>query len=99
MPFLRQLVREVTRRAAQDPRVRETAKKLFEDEIRPRAQSAWEKAKPEVEAAWEMAKPEVEAAKKRAMAEASNIADRVKRGIEESRKPREAPPPSEKDSA
>ena len=87
MPFLRSLVREVARRAAEDPRVRDTAKKVFEDEIKPRAKTAWEKAKPEVEAAWEKAKPEVEAARKRAMEGASNIADRVKRGIEESRKP------------
>ena len=84
MPFLKSLVREVARRAAQDPRVRDTAKRVFEEEIKPRAKTAWEKAKPEVEAAWEKAKPEVEAAKKRALAKAADLADRVKRGVEES---------------
>lgn len=84
MLFLKRLVREVARRAAQDPRVRDTAKKVFENEIKPRAKTAWEKAKPEVEAAWEKAKPEVEAAKRRALAKAADLADRVKRGIDES---------------
>jgi uncharacterized membrane protein (UPF0182 family) len=95
MLFLKRLVREVARRAAQDPRVRDTAKNIFENEIKPRAktawekakpevEAAWEKAKPEVEAAWEKAKPEVEAAKRRALAKAADLADRVKRGIDES---------------
>lgn len=84
MPFFKSLVREVVRKAAQDPRVRDTAKRVFEDEIKPRAKDAWDKAKPEVEAAWERAKPEVEAAKEKAMKKAATLADRVNRGIQES---------------
>ncbi len=84
MPFFRSLVREVVRKAAQDPRVRDTAKRVFEDEIKPRAKDAWDKAKPEVEAAWERARPEVEAAKEKAMKKAATLADRVNRGIQES---------------
>ena len=84
MPFLKSLVRQVVRRAAQDPRVRDTAKKMYEEEIKPRAKNAWEKAKPEVEAAWEKAKPEVQAAKEKALQGASNLADRVRREIKDS---------------
>lgn len=84
MPFLRSLVREVARKAAQDPRIRETAKKMYEDEIRPRAKNAWDKAKPEVEAAWEKAKPEVEAARKKALSKAADLTDGLKRRIEKS---------------
>lgn len=85
MPFLKGLVRQVVQRAAQDPRVREAAKNVFEQEIKPRAKTAWDKAKPEVEAAWERAKPEVEAAKKRAVAKASDLTDRVKREIRDAK--------------
>ena len=84
MPFFKSLVREAVRKAAQDPRVRDTAKRVFDDEIKPRAKDAWEKAKPEVEAAWERAKPEVQAAKEKAMKKAATLADRVNRGIQES---------------
>lgn len=84
MPFLKSLVREAVRKAAQDPRVRDTAKRVFEDEIKPRAQDAWAKAKPEVEAAWERAKPEVEAAKDKALKKAARLADRVNQGIQQS---------------
>lgn len=84
MPFLKSLVREVVRKAASDPRVRDTAKRVFDGEIKPRAKEAWEKAKPEVEAAWEKAKPEVQAAKARAIRKASTLADRVNRGLKES---------------
>lgn len=85
MPFLKSLVRQVVQRAAQDPRVRETAKNVFEQEIKPRAKTAWDKAKPEVEAAWERAKPEVEAAKKKAVAKAADLTDRVKREIRDAK--------------
>ena len=64
--------------------MRDTAKRVFEDEIKPRAKDAWDKAKPEVEAAWERAKPEVQAAKEKAMKKAATLADRVNRGIQES---------------
>ena len=94
MPFLKRLVGELARKAAKDPRVRDAAQKVFEKEIKPRAESAWKKAKPEVEAAWQRAKPEVEsawekakpgveAAKKKAYATATDLADRVKRGVKE----------------
>ena len=92
MPFLKSLVRQVVQRAAQDPRVREAAKNVFEQEIKPRAKTAWEKAKPEVEAAWEKAKPEVEAAKKKAVKGAVNLADRVKSEIRNSRAKQDAGP-------
>jgi hypothetical protein len=97
MLFLKRLVREVARRAAQDPRVRDTAKNIFENEIKPRAKTAWEKAKPEVEAAWEKAKPEVEAAKRRALAKAADLADRVKRGIDESGSTKPGAPKADRD--
>ena len=85
MPFFRSLVSQAVRRVAQDPRVREKAKEIINNEIKPRAKNAWEQAKPEVEAAWEKAKPEVEAAKKRAVKGAASLANRVKREIKESR--------------
>ena len=88
MPFLKRLVSEVARRAAQDPRVRDTAKKVFENEIKPRAKTAWEKARPEVEAAWEKAKPELETAKRKALDKAADIRDRVSRGVDEFNAPR-----------
>ena len=98
MPFLKSLVREAVRKAAQDPRIRETASKVFENEIKPRAKTAWEKTKPEVEAAWKKAKPEVEAAKERALSRAADLADRVKRGIEESAKPKPDAPKADEES-
>ncbi len=82
MPFLKSLVAQIARKAAQDPRLREKAKQVFEEEIKPRAESAWQSAKPEVEAAWEKAKPEVEEAKRKALEKAGDLAGRVKRGIE-----------------
>ena len=99
MPLLKRLVTEVARKVAQDPRVRDTAKKVFEDEIKPRAKTAWKKAKPEVEAAWDKAKPEVQAAwerakpelkaaKEKAFVKAADIKDRVSRGIDEFNAPR-----------
>ena len=98
MPFLKNLVREAVRKAAQDPRVRETASRVFENEIKPRAKTAWDKAKPEVEKAWNKAKPEVEAAKQRALSKAADLADRVKRGIEESAAAKPDAPEADKES-
>lgn len=78
----------MARRAAQDPRVRETAKNVFENEIKPRAKTAWDKARPEVEAAWEKAKPELEAAKRKAIDTAADFRERVSRGVDESNAPK-----------
>ena len=78
----------MARRAAQDPRVRDTAQRVFENEIKPRAKTAWEKAKPEVEAAWEKAKPELETAKRKALDKAADIRDRVARGVDEFNAPK-----------
>ena len=109
MPFLKKLVGELARRAARDPRVRDTAQRVFEQEIKPRAESAWkrakpeieatwEKAKPEVEAAWDRAKPQVEAAKDKAFTAATDLADRVKRGVNEAAKAPDRDPPKDGDS-
>lgn len=84
MPFLKALVHDLARRAAQDPRVRDTAQRLYENEIKPRAKDAWERTRPEVEAAWEKAKPELQAAKEKALSTSAEIAGRVKQRIEES---------------
>ena len=89
--------------------MRDAAQRVFEKEIKPRAESAWkrakpevesawEKAKPEVEAAWEKAKPGVEAAKKRAYATATDLADRVKRGVEEAKATPDREPGRKSDS-
>ena len=105
MPFLKRLVGELARKAAQDPRVRDAAQKVFEQQIKPKAESAWQRAKPEVEAVWDKAKPEVEsawqkakpgvqAAKEKAFATATDLADRVKRGVAEAAKPHDREPPS-----
>ncbi len=85
--FLRNLIRQAVRKVAQDPRVRETAKRVFEEEVKPRAKSAWEQAKPEVEAAWEKAKPEVEAAREKLKARAVDFTDRVRKEIHVEKKP------------
>lgn len=87
----------MVRKAAQDPRVRDTAKRVFDDEIKPRAKEAWDKTKPEVEAAWERAKPEVQAAKEKAVKKAANLADRVNRGLKEASAARQKPPTEESD--
>ena len=97
MPFLKSLVTQIARKAAQDPRVREKAKQVFEEEIKPRAESAWQRAKPEVEAAWEKAKPEVEEAKQKALEKAGDLAGRVKRGIEQRSSQRAKPRSSDRD--
>lgn len=73
MPFLKSLVREAVRRAAQNPRVQETAKQVYADEIKPRAKEAWDRAK-----------PEVEAAKAKALQGAAKLARRVQEELEKS---------------
>ena len=71
--------------------MRDTAKRVFDDEIKPRAKQAWDKAKPEVEAAWEKAKPEVQAAKAKAVRKAAILADRVNQGLKESASRQDVP--------
>lgn len=85
MPFLKTLIRQAVQKAAQDPRVRNTAQRVFENEIKPRAKTAWNKAKPGVEAAWEKAKPQVEAAKAKAAQRAVELTQRVKQEVRERR--------------
>ena len=73
MPFLRQLVRSVVSKAASDPRVRDTAKRVFEEEVKPRAKVAWERAK-----------PEVEAARDKALKRAASVAEQLNQRLQES---------------
>ncbi len=72
MPFLRSLIGQAIRQAANNPRVRETAKQVFEDEVKPLAKDAWEKAK-----------PEVAVAKDKAVQRAARFAARVKKEYNE----------------
>ncbi len=79
MPLLRSLVRAVFQKAASDPQVREKAQKVFEDEIKPRAKDAWERAR-----------PEVEAARDKAVKGAASLADQLNRRIQHSAAERRA---------
>lgn len=72
MPFLRALLRHAVRQAANNPQVRETAKQVFENEVKPRAKDAWKKAQ-----------PEVAVAKDKALQGAARFAARVKKEIRE----------------
>ncbi len=92
MRFLTSLVRQAVQRAANDPRVQEKAKDVYEHQIKPRAKQAWDKAKPEVEEAWrtakpeiqkawERTKPEVEAASKKAAEGAAKLAEDVRQRV------------------
>jgi len=74
MLFLRSLIGHVVRKAASDPRVRETAKKMYEDEVKPRAKDAWK-----------MAKPEVADAKDKALKGAARLAVRLKKEFNDSK--------------
>ena len=74
MPFLRSLIAQVVRKAASDPRVRDTAKKLYEDEVKPLAKDAWK-----------MAKPEVAGAKDNALKGAARLAVRFKKEFNDSK--------------
>ncbi len=62
MPGFRYLLTEAARKLASDPRLRAKATEVFEQEIKPRAQAAWEEAKPRAKAALEDAKPRAKAA-------------------------------------
>ncbi len=72
MPFFRSLIGQAIRQAANNPRVRETAKQVFENEVKPLAKDAWEKTK-----------PEVEVAKDKALQGAARFAARVKKEFNE----------------
>ena len=50
MPGFRYLLTEAARKLASDPRLRAKATEVFEQEIKPRAQAAWEEAKPRAQA-------------------------------------------------
>lgn len=89
MPFLKKLLADAVHKAASDPRVREAAKQIYEDKVKPSAEAAWAKAKPEiedglrrakpkVEKAWERAKPQMAEAGRKAASEASGLADRLR---------------------
>ncbi len=94
MPLWKSLIGTAVRKAAEDPRLRQAAKDVFEGKIKPKARSTWDKAKPEIEEQWERAKPRMEeawaktkpvmaeATKKTAL-EAGKLARQVKRGIQE----------------
>ncbi len=49
MAFLQKLLFTVARRIAADPRARDKAKRVFESEIKPRAQQAGENLKSEID--------------------------------------------------
>lgn len=92
MPFLKKLLADAVHKAASDPRVREAAKQIYEDKVKPTAEAAWAKAKPGIEdglkraqpmieEAWEQAKPRMAEATRKAAGEASALAGRVKREL------------------
>ncbi len=94
MLFLKKLIGEAIGRAAADPRIRQAAKDVYEDKIKPTAQSAWDKARPELEdtwkktqpkmeEAWAKAKPKVAAATKKAASEAGRLADQIKQEVKD----------------
>lgn len=68
MPFLRTLIGQALRRVAENPQVREKAKQVFEDDVKPMAKDAWKKAG-----------PEVAVAKDKALKGAARFATRVKK--------------------
>lgn len=93
MPLLKNLIGTAVRKVASDPRVRQAAKDVFEEKIKPTAQATWEKAKPEIEEKWEQAKPKMEEAwaktkpavaeaTKKAASEAGKLANQVKREVQ-----------------
>ena len=104
MPFLKKLLADAVQRAASDPRVREAAKQIYEDKVKPSAEAVWAKAKPEiedglrkakpkVEEAWERAKPQVAAAGRKAVREAGNISERVRKDLQERAAMKDPSPP------
>jgi hypothetical protein len=51
MAFFRSLITRVVREFASDPENQEKAKKLYSDEVAPRAKDFWQKAEPDVKKA------------------------------------------------
>ena len=51
MPLLRSLLMRTALRIASDPRIQAKAAKVYEGEVKPRAEAAWSRAKPKLEAA------------------------------------------------
>lgn len=51
MLILRRLLTRVAARVASDPRVQAKAAEVLEQEVKPRAQAAWRRAKPKLESA------------------------------------------------
>jgi hypothetical protein len=49
MSFLRKLLFRAVRRVATDERVQRAAADAYQNEVKPRAQAAWEKTKPRLE--------------------------------------------------
>ena len=49
MSLIRRFVIRAAQALAQDPEARAKASKLFEEDIKPRATDAWQKAQPEIE--------------------------------------------------
>ena len=90
MPLFRRLLAAAVQRIAADPRARAKAAEVYENEVKPRAEAAWQKNKPKVEAAWQQNKPKVEAkaadlkeyARKKATREnLEKLADKVKQRV------------------
>ncbi len=92
MPLLKNLLAGAVRKVAADPRVREAAKQILEEKVKPSAEAAWDRAKPEiektikrakpkVEEAWKRAKPQVAQATRKASKEATAFAGRLKEEV------------------
>ena len=50
MPLLRRVLMMAAQRLAADPRVRQKAAEVFENEVKPRAKTAWREVEPKVQA-------------------------------------------------
>jgi hypothetical protein len=59
MVFLQRILLYAARRVASDPRTREKAAEMYQNEIKPRAEAAWRETKPKIERAAEGAKAEL----------------------------------------
>jgi hypothetical protein len=51
MPLFRRLLARVAQQLAADPRVQQKASEVYEREIKPRAEKAWQQAKPKLQTA------------------------------------------------
>jgi hypothetical protein len=59
MTFLHRVLLYAARRVASDPRTREKAAEMFENEVKPRAEAAWRETKPKIERAAQGVKAEL----------------------------------------